>query len=124
METLVLVVHVLVAVVMIALILLQQGKGAEMGASFGSGASGTVFGSAGSAGFLTKLTAVLALVFFLTSLGLAVYARNAAQGQLGVADAPAATQGLPVLPGAGAGAVPAVPAESVAPGLPVAPAGQ
>ena len=55
METLVLAVHILVAVVMIALILLQQGKGAEMGASFGSGASGTVFGSAGSAGFLLSL---------------------------------------------------------------------
>lgn len=76
METLVLVVHVLIAVLMIALIMLQQGKGAEMGASFGSGASGTVFGSAGSAGFLTKLTAGLALAFFVTSLGLALFARK------------------------------------------------
>ena len=98
METLVLVVHILVAVVMIALILLQQGKGAEMGASFGSGASGTVFGSAGSAGFLTKLTAGLALVFFMTSLGLAVFAKQqsvkAAELLLPAAAAPA----LPVLP--------------------------
>ena len=98
METLVLVVHVLVAVVMIVLILLQQGKGAEMGASFGSGASGTVFGSAGSAGFLTKLTAGLALVFFLTSLGLAVFAKQhsakAAESLLPTLAAPA----LPVLP--------------------------
>jgi len=101
METLVLVVHVLVAIVMIALILLQQGKGAEMGASFGSGASGTVFGSAGSAGFLTKLTAGLALVFFLTSLGLAVFAKQhstkAAEAFLPSAAVPAT---LPVLPDA------------------------
>jgi len=100
METLVLVVHVLVAIVMIVLILLQQGKGAEMGASFGSGASGTVFGSAGSAGFLTKLTAGLALVFFLTSLGLAVFAKQhsakAAGSMFPSTTAPAAT--LPVLP--------------------------
>lgn len=97
METLVLVVHVLVAVVMIALILLQQGKGAEMGASFGSGASGTVFGSAGSAGFLTKLTAGLALVFFMTSLGLAVFAK---QQSVKAAELllPAAAPVLPVLP--------------------------
>jgi len=98
METLVLVVHVIVAVVMIALILLQQGKGAEMGASFGSGASGTVFGSAGSAGFLTKLTAGLALVFFVTSLGLAVFAKQhsdkAAEALLPVSAAPS----LPTLP--------------------------
>lgn len=101
METLVLVVHVLVAVVMIALILLQQGKGAEMGASFGSGASGTVFGSAGSAGFLTKLTAGLALVFFMTSLGLAVFAKQksakAAETMFpSAAEVP--VSGLPVLP--------------------------
>ncbi|MEK6788679.1 MAG: preprotein translocase subunit SecG [Pseudomonadota bacterium] len=99
METLVLVVHVLVAVVMIVLILLQQGKGAEMGASFGSGASGTVFGSAGSAGFLTKLTAGLALVFFLTSLGLAVFAKQQsvqATESLFPAAGPASV--LPVLP--------------------------
>lgn len=99
METLVLVVHILVAVVMIALILLQQGKGAEMGASFGSGASGTVFGSAGSAGFLTKLTAGLALVFFLTSLGLAVYAKqNAAKAGAFFPATTASESALPVLP--------------------------
>lgn len=98
METLVLVVHILVAIVMIALILLQQGKGAEMGASFGSGASGTVFGSAGSAGFLTKLTAGLALVFFLTSLGLAVYAKQNAAKAAGVFTESAPASSLPVLP--------------------------
>lgn len=76
MESLILILHVLVAVVMIGLILLQQGKGAEMGASFGAGSSQTVFGAAGSVGFMTKATAVLAAVFFVTSIGLAVFARQ------------------------------------------------
>ena len=68
MENFILVVHVLIAIAMTGFILLQQGKGAEMGASFGAGSSQTVFGSAGSAGFLTKATAVLALIFFATSI--------------------------------------------------------
>jgi len=119
METLVLVVHVIMAVVMIALILIQQGKGAEMGASFGSGASGTVFGSAGSAGFLTKLTAGLALVFFVTSVSLAVFARNAVDAAVQPAAlAPVQTSGLPVLP-APAGA-PVAPSGD----LPTVPAGK
>lgn len=84
METIILLVHVLVAVGMIALIMLQQGKGAETGASFGSGASQTVFGSQGSANFLSRTTAILATVFFVTSIGLAVMARQKADG---VADA-------------------------------------
>lgn len=79
MESVVLVFHVLAAIAMIGLILLQQGKGAEMGASFGAGASQTVFGAAGSAGFMTKATAFLAAFFFMTSLGLAVYAKKHAR---------------------------------------------
>ncbi|WP_113907373.1 preprotein translocase subunit SecG [Aliidiomarina celeris] len=63
-----LVIYLLVAVSLIALILLQKGKGAEMGASFGAGASNTVFGSGGSGNFLTRLTAILAVSFFLLSL--------------------------------------------------------
>jgi preprotein translocase subunit SecG len=78
-ETLVLILHILVALGMIALILLQQGKGAEAGASFGSGASNTVFGASGSANFLTKSTAVLTTIFFLTSLTLAVFAKHHSQ---------------------------------------------
>lgn len=74
MKELVLVVHVLAASGLIALILLQQGKGADIGAAFGSGASQTLFGSRGSANFLTRLTALLATVFFITSLTLAVLA--------------------------------------------------
>lgn len=79
METLVLVVHIIAALAMIGLILIQQGKGAEQGASFGAGASGTVFGSAGSANFLTKSTAVLTAIFFMTSISLAVFAKHNAQ---------------------------------------------
>lgn len=91
MESFILVLHVLVAMAMIGFILLQQGKGAEMGASFGAGASQTVFGAAGAAGFLTKLTAILAAIFFATSLGLAVYARQHAQGNEALPGLPAET---------------------------------
>ncbi|MBQ0714538.1 MAG: preprotein translocase subunit SecG [Paraperlucidibaca sp.] len=117
METLVLVVHIIVAVVMIGLILVQQGKGAEMGASFGSGASGTVFGGSGSTGFLTKMTAVLALVFFLTSLGLAIYAKNHSRALTSsLAPNSQAIPGLPELP------VRKAPVAPANPDLPVAPA--
>ncbi len=73
METLVLVVHVIAALGVIGLVLLQHGKGADAGAAFGSGASGSVFGSAGSANFLSRATAILAVIFFLTSLGLTYF---------------------------------------------------
>lgn len=79
MENIIIIVHVLVALAIIGLILLQQGKGAEAGASFGGGASQTVFGSQGGGGFFAKVTAVLALVFFVTSFGLAVIAKNKAE---------------------------------------------
>lgn len=69
-ETLILVVHLLAAVVLCGLVLLQHGKGADMGAAFGSGSSGSLFGAAGSANFLSRTTAVLAAMFFLSSLGL------------------------------------------------------
>jgi preprotein translocase subunit SecG len=76
MDILVHVVHILTALGLIGLILIQQGKGADAGASFGGGPSGTVFGSAGSANFLTRATAILATVFMLTSLALAWQARQ------------------------------------------------
>ncbi len=78
MATLVLVSHILIALAIIGLILLQQGKGAAAGASFGGGASQTVFGSEGGGGFLTKATAVLAFLFFVTSFSLAIFAKNRA----------------------------------------------
>ncbi len=70
METLVWVVHVVTAVVLIGLVLIQHGKGADMGAAFGSGSAGSLFGSSGSANFLSRSTAVAATIFFLTSLSL------------------------------------------------------
>lgn len=76
MENIILVVHLVIAVAIIGLILLQQGKGAEMGASFGSGASQTVFGSSGSGNFFSRLTAMLATVFFVTSFSLAVLSKQ------------------------------------------------
>jgi len=63
--------HVIIAVLIIALILLQKGKGADMGSAFGAGASGTIFGAKGSANFLSRTTAILATIFFITSLALA-----------------------------------------------------
>lgn len=77
-HNLLLVAHVLIAVGLIALVLLQQGKGADTGAAFGAGASGTVFGSRGSASFLTRTTGVLAALFFITSLSLAYFATKQA----------------------------------------------
>ncbi|MES2673476.1 MAG: preprotein translocase subunit SecG [Pseudomonadota bacterium] len=76
MEKLVLVIHSISALAIIGLILLQQGKGAAAGASFGSGASQTVFGSDGSGSFFTRATAIFATIFFCTSLGLAMIAKN------------------------------------------------
>lgn len=72
-ETIVLFGHLLVAGLIIALVLLQRGKGAEAGTGFGAGASGTVFGSRGSASFFSRATAVLATLFFATSLALAFF---------------------------------------------------
>ena len=78
-ETVVVVVHVLVSLGLIGLIMIQQGKGAEAGASFGGGASQTVFGSQGSGNFLTKTTKYLAIIFFVTSISLAVIAKQRAE---------------------------------------------
>lgn len=74
--SLVLTIHILVALAIVGLVLMQHGKGADMGAAFGSGASGSLFGASGSANFLSRTTAVLATVFFLTSLTLAYVASN------------------------------------------------
>lgn len=74
MFTIVLTVHIVVGLGVIGLVLLQHGKGADMGAAFGSGASGSLFGASGSANFLSRTTAVLASVFFITSLTLAYMA--------------------------------------------------
>jgi preprotein translocase subunit SecG len=100
-ETLVWVVHVIAAIVLIVLVLLQHGKGADMGAAFGTGSAGSLFGSSGSANFLSRSTAVVATMFFITSLSLTYIYAHPAQQQ-GVMDRvnPAATQSAPVAPAA------------------------
>jgi len=81
MPQIILVIHVLIAVALVALVLMQHGKGADAGAAFGSGASATVFGSRGSASFLVRITALLAVGFFVTSLTLALFASRATAPQ-------------------------------------------
>jgi len=80
MESIIIVINVLVAIGMVALILLQQGKGAEMGASFGSGSSQTLFGPQGSGTIFSHATAILAAVFFASCFGLAVFAKHKVVG--------------------------------------------
>ena len=72
-QTIVLILHLLVCLMIVGLVLLQRGKGADAGTGFGAGASGTVFGARGSANFLSRTTAVLATTFFVTSLALAFF---------------------------------------------------
>ncbi|KPW17555.1 Preprotein translocase subunit SecG [Pseudomonas cannabina pv. alisalensis] len=88
METVVIVFHLMGALGVVALVLLQQGKGADAGASFGAGASNTVFGGQGTSTFLSKFTAILAACFFITSLGLGYFAKEKAQQltQVGLPD--------------------------------------
>ncbi|MEI2514160.1 preprotein translocase subunit SecG [Acinetobacter soli] len=76
MHTFVLVVHIILAVMIIGLVLIQHGKGADAGASFGGGGAATVFGASGSGNFLTRVTAILTALFFMTSLSLAVFAKK------------------------------------------------
>lgn len=139
---LVVVVQVISALVIIGLVLLQHGKGADMGAAFGSGASGSLFGASGSSNFLSKSTAVAAAVFFASTLGLASMSNNRAVATGGgvmerasqttgvpagaganvpatttPADAPAPTAGVPAAPAAPAADVPAAPA-TTAPAAP------
>ncbi len=115
MIELIIVFHTLVAIALIAFVLVQQGKGADMGAAFGSGASQTLFGARGSANFLSRTTAVLATIFFLTSLGLTVmYSRQVEVKSVTEISAPAAPA-APAVP-----ATPAAPA-APAPGIPEIP---
>src|SRR5688572_13594793 len=117
METLVLVIHVIAGLAIVGLVLLQHGKGADVGAAFGSGSAGSVFGSSGSANFLSRATAVLALVFFLTSLGLTYfYSRKPDAGGVMTQPVPA-----PSLPGQIPGPAPAAPAPQSSAPAPAAP---
>ncbi|MGD2139114.1 MAG: preprotein translocase subunit SecG [Burkholderiales bacterium] len=83
MSLLILIVHVLAAAGIIGLVLIQHGKGADMGAAFGSGSAGSLFGSSGSANFLSRSTAVFAVIFFVTSMGLS-YLSFEKSGSIGI----------------------------------------
>lgn len=113
LKSIIIVVQVLVALGIIAFVLLQQGKGADMGAAFGSGSAGSVFGARGSANFLSRTTAVLATIFFICTLSLAVlssYKPQNSAGVLGQVATPA-----PTTPNA---APPAAPANGSGPAVP------
>ena len=107
METVVWVIHVLVALSVVGLVLMQHGKGADMGAAFGSGASGSLFGSSGSANFLSRATAVLASGVFYDQPGLGLF-RSSSTNQVGVLDRSAygCTQRNPLSPVPGQNLVP------------------
>ena len=94
METAIWVVHVLTAVVLVVLVLIQHGKGADMGAAFGSGSAGSLFGSAGSGNFLSRSTFMAATIFFATSLTLAYHYGHKSH-DLGVMDQAGAVQTAP-----------------------------
>jgi preprotein translocase subunit SecG len=112
--------HVLIAMAIIGLVLLQHGKGADMGSGFGGGSAGSLFGATGSANFLSRATAILATMFFLTSLGLAYLATNKPKTGGGVLDA------VKTLPAGGAEKAPEKAASdkaaAVVPKAPAAPA--
>ncbi len=142
LQNLVVIVQVISALAIIALVLLQHGKGADMGAAFGSGASGSLFGATGSSNFMSKSTGFAAAIFFASTLVLANYANKSAEGVSGGI----MEKAVPVAPVSGSGAIPgaapvappasvtapaptaAVPAPSVAPApapaAPATPAGQ
>lgn len=131
MEMIILGLHVVVAVGIIALVLLQHGKGADVGAAFGGGVSGSLFGSTGAANFLSRATGILALVFFLTSMGLTYLSVKKPDSRGVMADRPAPAQTLPgQIPGQAPTQIPApAPVEAAgkaapagSPAVPAAPA--
>ena len=127
MQTILIVFHLFLSIGLVGLILIQHGKGADAGAAFGSGASATVFGASGSANFLSRTTAVMAVLFFLTSMALAWFAMQTAREQgLMIQEEQVQPLGseVPMLeePQAGAPAVPEMPAvNATAPEVPVVP---
>lgn len=141
MFNLLLVVQILSSLAIISLVLLQQGKGADMGSAFGSGSAGSLFGATGAANFMSRATKWAAVVFFISTIGLAYVANRGNTGQdTGIMQnftqtapvappagsavpgvAPAAPVGAPAAPAVPLNAVPGVPASPVAPVVPAAP---
>jgi preprotein translocase subunit SecG len=114
LHTVIVIIQVLSALTIIGLVLLQHGKGADMGAAFGSGASGSLFGATGSSNFLSKFTGVAAAVFFAATLALAFTSNKAVSSGAGV------MENLPVssVPGAAPAPASTAPAASTVPGAP------
>jgi preprotein translocase subunit SecG len=115
--TLLMVVQVLSAMAIIVLVLLQHGKGADMGAAFGSGASGSLFGASGAANFLSRSTGIAAAVFFVVTIGLAYGAGGLRGARSGLMAAPAAQS----VPQQASPQAPGVPAPAAGPAAPAAP---
>ena len=125
LANMVLIVHVIIAVTIVVLVLLQHGKGADMGAAFGSGSAGSLFGASGAANFLSRSTGVCAAMFFATCLALTYFhAPKSATGVMSggvMQDAPAKTDALKTdggansIPAPSAAPAPAVPAPATAP---------
>jgi preprotein translocase subunit SecG len=108
MKEILFVIHILTAVGIIVFVLLQQGKGTDIGAAFGGGASQTLFGARGSANFLSRTTAILAMIFFVTSLALAViYSRQSGERARSITEQVVPVESAPAVPEAPA--APAVP---------------
>jgi preprotein translocase subunit SecG len=124
LSTVLLALQMLSALVMIGLILVQHGKGADMGAAFGSGGSGSLFGASGSANFMSRATGILATVFFVCTLALAYFSGVRPVGSSSVLDRPAVTAPAGAASGAASGAAPiptgTSPAPTVVPGAPAA----
>jgi preprotein translocase subunit SecG len=128
LTTILFAVQIISALVMIGLILVQHGKGADMGAAFGSGSSGSLFGASGSANFLSRMTGVLATVFFVCTLGLAYTSGVRPTGSGSVLEKEPVSSSVPATvpaaaPASGAQAIPTAPSGAAAvPTAPVAPA--
>jgi preprotein translocase subunit SecG len=117
---LIVVVQVVSALAIIGLVLVQHGKGADMGAAFGSGASGSLFGASGSSNFLSKSTAVAAAIFFASTLGLAYFGSNRPHASVGGGVMEHVTVPVKKAPSAGDAIPTTVPAPAVAPAAPAA----
>ena len=120
MTAFLIVLHVLVSIALIIIVLLQAGKGAEIGASFGSGSSQTVFGATGGKSFMSKMTTGAAIIFMLTSLTLTYFYGQ--PSTIMPASVPQAQKGPAPLPSSGQGAATPAPAEQPAVPAPAAPA--
>jgi len=118
LHNVILIIHVILSISLVGLVLIQQGKGADMGAAFGSGASNTVFGSQGSASFITRVTGIVAALFFVTSLTLAFLVTSSSTGPVSATDSlqddqpkieiPAAPKSDSLIPGTTQGSTPAI----------------